>query len=125
MNYPRTAEEWWRSLEEHLDDVRSLIRQFHPTYHRVKNLPITASVAEAVCEKVREGVRENYPEDPMVTFDLALTNKDGAIILQVLNQTWFGIPESRDAHSLPSFHAFCDLCSEGPDLILPESPGWE
>lgn len=41
-----------------------------------------------------------------------LKKKDPAIV-GLLNEVWFGMPESMDSREAPGFGILCDLCSEG------------
>ncbi len=111
-NYPRTADEWWRLFDYHTANLRNLVAEFHPAYARwARRMPITAADAEAACEKFREEIERETADDPLECFDqFALQRSPGVVAL--LNQTWFGVPESADAHSLPGFGVLCDLCSE-------------
>ena len=110
-NYPRTADEWWDLANKYREQLRSLVRNFHPLYIHSQKMPITAPAAEECCEVVREHIRNKTVDDPLECFDQFLAQKSNGMVT-LLNQVWFGIPESMDAHSLPGFSLLCDLCSE-------------
>lgn len=113
--YPETKEEWWAWCNYHKENLRWLVANYHPVYlsegFSHEGLPITTPGAEAICDIVREAVKEETVNDPLDCFDQFLEQRSGGMVT-LLNQVWFGVPESRDAHSLPGFGILCDLCSE-------------
>jgi len=111
---PHDATEWWELLEENKDSIRSLVIQFHPKSGAPrKDMKITAPGAEAVCEDIRGEIAVGgKPECPLESFDAALQKQDGLTIVRLLNETWFGIPESTECWNLEGFGVLCDLCSE-------------
>ena len=117
--------DWWKELETNWDDIVYLVHQFHPYYQRKHSLrpiqgldfeelkyPITAPAAETACEVVRNKIRSEALNDPVEAMKEARIVKDGDTIWSILNQTWFGLPESTEVRYLPGFHILCDLCSE-------------
>jgi hypothetical protein len=73
-------------------------------------MKITASAAEKMRQQL---IGEIEPSaNPVEEFNIAVKNENWNEVVNILNKTWFGIPESRDAHNIPSFHVLCDLCSE-------------
>ena len=87
-------------------------------------MPISAGAAEAVCESIRREIAVEETKEPGVRFDRLLATKDREMVT-LLNQVWFGLPESMDSRSLDGFGVLCDLCSEGgvlyeDDEELPE-----
>ena len=107
--------DWWELLTENRMLIRQLIEAFHPASNSRcgRKMPITAATAERFCEAVRRRVEEESFVNPLDQFDVYEKGHDGASMVDLLHQTWFGIPESMDAHSLPGFHDLCELCSEG------------
>lgn len=76
-------------------------------------MPITAPNAEIACEKIRKEIEADArEEEPVASFTRFVDEKKGEDLVALLNEVWFGIPESIGAHSLPGFNALCDLCSE-------------
>ena len=117
MSYPKTADEWWALCELHKSELSSLVRVFHPTYGRQFDARITAPAAEVA----RQSTVSSMPMrelDPTAEFDAGVTNRSFTVPA-LLSETWFGVPESLDAHSLPGFGTLCDLCSESY-LLFPE-----
>lgn len=113
FQYPKTAEQWWQLFEAYKTELRDLVCSYHPSYaRRTPMMPITAPNAEMACDLVRERIESKTIDNPLECFDQFYEQKNGNALVSILNQTWFGVPESRDAHSLPGFGALCDLCSE-------------
>lgn len=118
IDYPTNAEEFWLLCGYHSKALRLLTSQFHPSskqYGKIK-LPITAQCAEAACEDARKIIKGGIKQNPVDMFDVYLETKD-IRMPTLLNEVWFGIPESMDAHSLLGFRVLCDLCSEGFDCL--------
>lgn len=125
MSYPKTRDEWFALCEEHKDELRSLVSHYHPNTlrsngekspprepHEIFNKPLcTAPLAEVACERVRAEIREQ-PGDPLAMWDKALSEKDGPTLANLLNESWFGMPESMASREERCFGVLCDLCSE-------------
>ena len=109
MSCPKTVSEWWELLEEKL---RDLVAEFHPGYRQQHDMAITAPAAEQVCDRFRQEIAEMTEGDPVSDFDRMKEAKDGLGLVRLLNQTWFGMPESTEVRSFLAFGALCDLCSE-------------
>lgn len=122
MTYPKTAAEWWSLAESHRDNLRRLVLDFHPAARSVpkywdgKDFPITARNAESACLRVREEISREFDGDVGERFDALLKGREAKLAV-LLNETWFGIPESVSAHSIPGFGVLCDLCSEAGVLF--------
>ena len=119
--YPKTKEEWWFLAKFHKDDLRNLICDFHPIYKRVRrDMRITAPNAETACAMVRQEIVKETIDDPLECFDQFLDQKSDGLVT-ILNQTWFGIPESLSCWDLKGFGVLCDLCSESY-VLEPQEP---
>jgi len=112
---PTTKEEWWECVDELQDELIGCVRRFHPnvhnSYHPNRELVITAADAEAACEKIREEIRQNSVGDPVLLAKMYIADRDSRLV-SILNETWFGAPESSSVMSVPGFAVLCDLCSE-------------
>lgn len=107
--------DWWAVLLKNQLVLTELIRMYHPIFRQTKEFDetISAPAAEALCEIIRqEVVEEFHSSDPIACFDEAIESRDYAALLTLLNQTWFGLPESYSSRQLPGFDALCELCSE-------------
>lgn len=113
IDYPKTAGEWWALLEAHRAALLGLVTTYHPDCYRVHGLPITAGRAEAICERVRQDIRlasAGKPR-PAERFEEYLRTRDPAMA-GLLNEAWFGMPESAEVRTEDGFGTLCDLCSE-------------
>jgi len=134
MNPLKTKADYWALVEAKKAELQQLVANFHPFYRAardaqvverlvqgepVKDYPITAPAAEAACEAARKVVAGRLQEDPQVRFTRYVTTKDKAIV-NLLNEVWFGMPESAEVRREPGFSELCDLCSEGYLLDDPE-----
>lgn len=110
----KTKEDWWMVLEKNWENIFDMIMSYHPLSrnYRIDTMEITASSAEVACETVRRQISASH--HPMsVEQRIKEYKKDkNPEMASLLNETWFGIPESTEARFLPSFGALCDLCSE-------------
>lgn len=114
--------EWFDFVEANKDRFTNLIAGYHPAYNGWAQVgadfPITAPNAEEACRIVRAEIaaKSKTQQDPITLFWAGLTMRDmdgACVITSVLNQTWFGIPESRElVYRLDGFDELCDACSE-------------
>lgn len=115
MDYPKTKAEWWQLVDENQEDLINCVRQFHPNsktdYHPSREFMITASNAEAACERVRACITKNQVGDPVLLAKMYILDREPHLV-HILNETWFGAPESRSVMSVPGFGILCDLCSK-------------
>lgn len=112
--YPTTAAEWWALFDHHKDDLRRIVLGYHPGVRlpRRRAAEISAPGAEAACEAVRKEIAAGTKKDPVTRFDRAAEERDGPALAGLLNEAWFGLPESTSSRGVPGFGALCDLCSE-------------
>lgn len=105
-----TQTEWLATLNEHWDDLKVLVLQYHPrARYRPKKLPITAPGAEIVCEAAR---RQIATEGAPVTEELLQRLKDSGNsdkLYSLLYDAWFGVPESTECWQIPGFDTLCTL----------------
>jgi hypothetical protein len=129
IDYPKTKGEWWSLVEREQWSLQDLVAKFHPDYRTPHpEHPVTASRAEMVCEVVRKTIRERPDPaveriDPVEKFRGCLETLDGEEMYRLLNETWFGMPESESVRSEPGFGVLCDLCSEA--YVLEEEQSGE
>jgi hypothetical protein len=67
-----------------------------------------------VCESVRNAILRDSRLPGVVRFDAAVAVRDADVLLRLLNETWFGVPESEYVRGEAGFFELCDLC-EGID----------
>jgi hypothetical protein len=132
-----TEIEWLLQAREHADDLAYLIEHYHPV-NRVRmdrrfpgtifgdpvripppeRLPITAASTERACETIREDIRKNFEGDPVAEFRRALDAGDVGRVNTLLNDAWFGVPESTSCWQIRGFRAAVTLLED-----LPEAEG--
>jgi hypothetical protein len=102
---------WWNTVDTNWEQLSKLIYQFHPCYHVSHEYTITASMAEKACESIRRDItRQNACE----AAEQAKLTRDADTLISILNETWFGMPESTDVRGVSGFFVLCDLCSSDP-----------
>lgn len=124
-------QDWIDVFKDHKNNLRNLVVRFHPSSKSQVLVAdssvevsssvletafvITAPTAEEACEVVRQKILNTKPHNPVLTFDDAANDPiDTNQLIDLLNDTWFGLPESASVRNLPGFYALCDLC-EGVD----------
>jgi len=106
-----TKSDWWNEVESNKEDLLSLVANYHPYYRNRYSYPITAKAAEAACELFRKDIQEQTTIPPCYSFEEYIKTKNVSMV-DLLNDTWFGMPESMDVRDNPGFGILCDLCSE-------------
>jgi hypothetical protein len=104
---------WWAVFQSRKADLRRLVENFHPSHineELASEFPVSAPAVESIREKCL--APNDLPLLPVMEFDEATRTRDYATLVRLLNATWFGIPESSEAQTLPGFRDLCDLCSE-------------
>ena len=113
-NEEQELEQWFQDVENHKEVLISIIKEFHPSRKKKSDLKITAPNAELACEKLRSQIKKNTKEDVLISFESALKERDERIILKILNDVWFGVPESTSCWKIPGFKELVELIEEAP-----------
>ena len=99
--------DWLSLVIRNQDKLIRLIHNYHPVYRSKSqsDFKITAPAPEAACEVVRGIIKKDYKDrlDPAKTFALAIEKQDDRMITDILNETWFGVPESTSCWSIDGF----------------------
>jgi hypothetical protein len=109
------SKEWLAYAQINRDALESIIARYHPVNRRLSDLPITAPNAERACEEVRQDIKRNTEGNPLTKFRDALASNDWKSINLVLNEVWFGVPESTLAWQIEGFREMINLIEEPPD----------
>lgn len=112
-----TKKEWFTEADGSKDKVKSLIDKYHPV-NRLPggtDLPITAHNAENACVQARVAVRKNFEGVPSVEYQNALDAMDYKKASNILNDTWFGVPESTLCWNLIGFREMVALLDDPPE----------
>ena len=109
IDYPQTAEEWWALVKFNKGVLLDLISIYHPEYRLGHDHKITAKKAEIVRASITE--ENQFLPDPQRRFEqfLKTNNPD---MSSLLNEVWWGMPESYESREAKGFGLLCDLCSE-------------
>ena len=109
---PTTKEEYWELVDNNWEDLSSIISVYHPSYNKKHKMPITAAFAENFREQVEEEIKsQDVNLSALERAELAKKDRHENIVA-ILNETWWGIPESTSCWSIKGFGLLCDLCSE-------------
>jgi hypothetical protein len=115
------AKEWMIEVVENKETLLSLIRNYHPSSQE-RGRPryygrITAPEAEQACQNIREKIREENSDNPVTRFEAALLNNNAIEVIRILEEAWFGVPESTGCWSITGFPQAVDLLDDPPDDI--------
>lgn len=122
-----TTEVWWTIVRSNRTQLCELVTNYHPwTVHRPFPVgPVTAHQAEIACGVIRGLIAgaEQEMNSPAFRLNQAIDSHNAAEIISLLESTWFGVPESKSAWSIPGFSLACDLMDDLPDELTnqPES----
>ena len=129
---------WMEKVNKNVEKLRSLLQNYHPASREIrlpqyeivevdgdkipieKIMPITAPAAEAACQNIRREILADAkadPEhsDPLQRFNLAVAQQDIGTINLLLNEAWFGVPESTSCWGIEGFMEAVDLIEEPPE----------
>lgn len=93
MDYPKTKQEWWETLEAHWDNIWDILSMFLPLSKKVNCHDIQTETTMA--QNVEIARKERSPD-----------------MVHYLNAAWWKAPDNPSIHSIPSWGVLCDLCSE-------------
>ena len=105
MTYPKTAEEWWQSVNDHWENLLDILSRF---------LPMNGM--EIIDE---ESCKVKLTDRPMYRHILKLKEERNSHLARYFNAAWGAAPDNPSIHQIPSWDALCDLCSE--EWVLAES----
>lgn len=116
----KTWDEWYKYAEDNRGALAVITASYHPHYRTPggTNLPITAHGAEAACIEIRKQIRDtSAPSQRMPTLRLlnAIKEKNSNEILQILNEVWFGVPESTLCWNLEGWQEMLNLIEDVPE----------
>ena len=110
-----TEQEWISQAKQNRDKLASLLSMFHPVTLHKTDMKITAKAAELACENVRQSIRHNFEGSPVKQFDEALAVNDINTVNRLLNEAWFGVPESTSCWSIEGFKEAVELMEDLPE----------
>lgn len=114
-----TEAEWIEYAKANQQKLEYLIGRYHPvrleTILPDGEMRITAPNAENACIGVRDHIRRNFEGDPITQFANALKNSDIARANTILNEAWFGVPESTSCWRIEGFREAVRLMEDLPE----------
>ena len=116
--------EWLKRVRENEAALVSLVAAYHPANIRPhKNqevIPdyITAPNAARVCEVIRKQVRKEFLGIPEEQLKAAIAEGNVGKVTELLNQAWFGVPESIGCWGVEGFREAVALLEDTPDDIV-------
>lgn len=113
-----TKQEWLDKAKKHQNELTYLISNWHPTKQQAYgDMTITAPASEIACGYVRDKIifEDKNKEDAVLRFNKALAADDINTINKLLNDVWFGVPESRDCWQIKGFKEAVDLMEDFPE----------
>jgi hypothetical protein len=113
-----TIQNWMERVRSNEEVLTDFISAWHPSKRTQSNMVITAPRTEACCETVRNDIRTKQQDlaEPEVRFKQAITDNNVDVILGLLSDAWFGVPESKDCWTIPGFAVACDLMDDPPEI---------
>ena len=107
MGYLTTADEWWETAGS--DAVRSVLSRFLP-------FPLPA-----IKDLTGRPTPDNLIPGTTVQEDIERCLRERDVkMYSYCHAAWDLAPDVPGLHEIPGWGVLCDLCSEGPDLIMPE-----
>lgn len=98
-SYPKTKKEWWKLVDDHWEDLLSIMDQF---------LPLNAPATDPPGKTTGKILTHNALNDIFQ----AKKNRDGYKLLRYLNGAWGMAPDKPWIHQIPGWGVLCALCSE-------------
>jgi len=115
-----SIEQWLGQAEANAELLKDLLRAYHPINRQAGRWPdedfITAAHAEAACTQIRREIQATFTGDPVTQFDEALAARDVQKVCRLLNEAWFGVPESTTCWRIPGFREAVDLIEDPPEI---------
>lgn len=104
-------------IRQNRDILRGLIRQYHPaSKKRDQNrlLNLTAPSAEIACAIVRDAIKDEQRTElaPDLRFDAAIEDGNYGKLYALLQDAWYGVPESTECWSIKGFAETVDILEQ-------------
>lgn len=114
-----TTAEWFEQADRVLPKLVALVRAYHPATQTMDALPahrITAGNAELACIEIRSEIRAQAPNgDPATRLWNAVRTRNLSETMLILNQAWFGVPESTSCWSIEGYPEAVALLEDPPE----------
>jgi hypothetical protein len=123
-----TEHEWLEQTRRDAFNLTYLIDSYHPASYNSAapagrdprkpgpGLPITAPNAESASNAIRQKIRDEADgKKPAIKFKAALESGDTGTLMSLLNQAWFGVPESTSCWGIRGFSEAVRLLEDPPE----------
>jgi len=112
-----TKNDWLNQVKENQEKLEYLLDNWHPlNIKKYGDMTITAPNAERACEVIRNQIINSSPVGhPTVRFKRAIELNDVDTIITLLNDAWFGCPESTDCWQIKGFREAVRLLEDMPE----------
>lgn len=108
--------EYIEKAKENKTKLRNFVAAWHPINCRPHKMKITADTAESACQHVREDIIAKSSVVPIERqFDIAVETEDASKLDGLLNQAWFGVPESTECWQIEGFREAVNLMEDPPE----------
>lgn len=105
--------EWFERAESNRDKLVALLSVYHPVVHHKSDMKVTAPNAQKACDIIIRQLANN--PNPVEQFDEALELGDIRTINRLLNEAWFGVPESTQCWNIEGFKEAVELLEDFPE----------
>jgi hypothetical protein len=118
-----TSQEWLGRVRQQSGTLERFIGDWHPSSHSYDDaaafgMTITAPAAQTACDIVSAAIARNEKNDnPVGRFWRAVAEGDCRVIISLLDQAWFGVPESTECWSIEGFREAVGILENAPDDI--------
>lgn len=115
-----TKSAWLTRVKDNLEDLRFLVDNYHPgsVPRSHPYMTITAPNAEKACAAARQQIahaESDQTQSPVLRFQTAVEKQDVWALYRLLEQSWFGVPESRSCWGIRGFAEAVDLMDDPPE----------
>ena len=118
-----TQQDYIKIARLHKEKLVELVRRYHPrspeaqTIKRVRVRP-TAIKAQRMCDLIANEIKsQDIKTHPAQIIEDAIDAGAAKIVDALLNETWFGIPESTISWSIPGFKEAIALMEDPPEPL--------
>lgn len=104
----------WVKVNTYWYQLEALIVAYHPYYRRTHDHKISAANTEMESIGIRAAVAIESVGlgDPVVRARKAFFVKNEKVLKSILEETWFGMPESMESRAAAGFGVLCELLEE-------------
>ncbi len=111
-----TSTEWIEQAKRDKDALVRLVAAYHPAARGEKReLAITAHRTEQACASIRAEIEHGFDGNPTEQLQEAIERGSIEDVNRILNDAWFGVPESTDCWFVEGFREAVRLIEDLPE----------